>query len=68
METALSEPWQYQIRLYLTEDLAEVARADRAPPALRPLADILDKHEATLVNQFDAFAGYVAEAEKEGLR
>ena len=62
----MSEPWQYQVRLYLTEDLAEVARADRAHPALRPLADILDKHGATLVNQFDAFAGYVAEAEKEG--
>ena len=62
----MSEPWQYQLRVYLTDDLAELARNDRKNPALRPLTDILDKHDATLVNQFNAFAGYVAEAEKEG--
>jgi len=62
----MNEQWQYQLRVYLTDDLADVARSDRNNPALRPLTEILDKHHATLVNQFDAFASYVVEAEKEG--
>lgn len=62
----MNEQWQYQLRVYLTDDLADAARNDPGDPALRPLTDILDKHRATLVNQFDAFAGYVAEAEEEG--
>ena len=55
----MDEQWQYQLRVYLTDDLADVAR-------LRPLTNILYKHHATLVSQFDAFANYVAEAEAEG--
>ena len=62
----MSEQWQYQIRVFLTDDLADEARSGRKHPALRPLTDILDKHNAALVNQFNAFEGYVAEAEKEG--
>ena len=62
----MNEQWQYQLRVYLTDDLADVARSDRNNPALRPLTDILDKHHATLVNQFDAFVSYVVEAEEEG--
>jgi hypothetical protein len=62
----MTEQWQYQLRVYLTDELAEVARADRDHPALRPLMDILDRHDAALVSQFDAFARYVAEAEREG--
>ena len=62
----MNEQWQYQLRVYLTDDLADVARSDRNNPVLRPLTDILDKHHATLVNQFDAFASYVVEAEEEG--
>ena len=62
----MNEQWQYQLRVYLTDDLADVARSDRNNPALQPLTDVLDKHHATLVNQFDAFASYVVEAEKEG--
>ncbi len=62
----MNEPWQYQLRVYLADDVADVARSDRNNPALRPLTDILDKHHATLVSQFDAFARYVAEAEQAG--
>ena len=62
----MSEALQYQVRVYLTDELADVARSDRNNPALRPLTDVLDKHDAALVNQFNAFANYVAEAEKEG--
>ncbi len=43
-----------------------MARQDPDNPTLKPLTEILDKHNATLVCQFDAFAGYVAEAEKLG--
>jgi len=62
----MSEQWKYQLRVYLTDDLAEVARLDRTNPTLRALTDILIKHNAALVNQFDAFASYVAHAEAEG--
>lgn len=58
--------WQHQLRIYLPEDLAGVARIDPGAPALRPLADVLGAHRATLVSQLDAFEAYVAEAEREG--
>jgi hypothetical protein len=43
-----------------------MARTDPEAPALRPLRDVLKKHDATLVSQLDAFQDYVAEAEREG--
>ncbi|MDJ0948188.1 MAG: hypothetical protein QNJ94_04635 [Alphaproteobacteria bacterium] len=58
--------WQYQVRINLEDRSAEVARQDPADPAIAPLAAILSKHNATLKCQFDAFAGYVAEAEAHG--
>ena len=63
----MSNQWQYQLRIDLADELAEVARCDPDNPALRPLADILDNHNATMKCQFDAFAGYVAEAERHGI-
>ncbi len=62
----MSDQWEYQIRIYLSDEFAEVARRDLDNPAIKPLADILGKHRATIKCQFDAFAGYVAEAEKHG--
>jgi len=62
----MSEQWQHQLRIYLSDELAEVARRDRDNPALKPLTDVLKQHQAALVSQFDAFENYVAEAEKEG--
>jgi len=63
----MSSAWQYQLRIDLAEELAEVARRDPADPALDPLPAILGKHDATLRCQFDAFADYVAEAERQGI-
>jgi hypothetical protein len=63
----MSEQWQYQVRIDLAEEAAQVARRDPRDPALAPLPSILEKHHATLKSQFDAFAGYVAEAEREGV-
>ena len=63
----MSEPWQYQIRIYLDDALAEVARqGDPDNPTIKQLADVLTRHRATMKCQFDAFADYVAEAEKRG--
>jgi hypothetical protein len=63
----MSDQWQYQVRIDLADDLAEMARRDPADPALEPLPDLLRKHHASLKCQFDAFAGYVAEAERNGV-
>lgn len=62
----MSEPWQYQLRIDLADELAEVARHDPDHPAIAPLKRVLDGHHATMKCQFDAFADYVAEAEQHG--
>lgn len=62
----MNEQSQYQLRVYLSDELAEAARQDRYNPALETLTRVLDRHEARLVSQFDAFENYVAEAEREG--
>ena len=62
----MSTEWQYQVRINLADEVAETARRDPGNPALKPLADILAAHRATLKCQFDAFANYVAEAERHG--
>lgn len=63
----MTEQWQHQLRLYLTEELANLVRRDPGTPALAPVADILAKHKADMRCQFDAFASYVAEAEVNGV-
>ena len=62
----MSEQWEYQVRIDLGDEPAEVARRDPDDPAIKPLADILSRHHATMKCQFDAFADYVAEAERQG--
>jgi hypothetical protein len=63
----MNENWKYQIRIYLDSELAEVARVDQENDILKPLLDVLDRYHAVLKCQFDAFAEYVAEAEKSGV-
>jgi len=63
----MSERWQYQVRIDLADEAAELARRDPTDPALAPLPEILERHHATLKCQYDAFAGYVAEAESHGV-
>ena len=58
--------WKYQIRIYLSDDYFEMARQNPSAPSLKPLADILAAHNATMKCQFDAFADYVAFAEQQG--
>lgn len=63
----MSEEWQYQVRIDLPAAIAELARTRPEASELAPLAAVLARHRATLVCQYDAFAGYVAEAEREGV-
>ena len=65
--TGLSDQLQYQVRIYFTDAFAEVARSDPGNPLLNPLSNVLERHDATAVCQFDAFADYVAEAERQGI-
>ena len=44
-----------------------MARHEPDNPTLKPLSEILLRHDAALHCQFDAFTGYVAEAEQEGV-
>ena len=60
----MTHQWQYQIRIYRGDQFAEVARRNPDDPAIASLTAILNKHHATMKCQFDAFADYVAEAEK----
>ena len=61
------DEWQYQIRINLEDTRAETARRDPQDPSLAPLGDILARHNATLKCQYDAFAGYCAVAEAQGI-
>ncbi|NNG05194.1 MAG: hypothetical protein HKM95_14010 [Inquilinus sp.] len=62
----MSDQWQFQLRVTLAEPFAALSRQNPDDPALAPLAGILRRHGAALNCQFDAFAGYVAEAEARG--
>jgi hypothetical protein len=64
----MTDQWLYQVRFDLTDVAsAEAARRDLSEPALTPLPEILAKHRAALKCQFDAFAEYVATAERDGV-
>lgn len=62
----MTDRWRYQIRIYLSDEAAELARRDPGNPALKSVTEVLAKHHATMKCQFDAFADYVAEAERQG--
>lgn len=62
----MSSEWKYQIRIDIDPKYAETARKDPQAAALKPLPEILAKHRASMKCQFDAFADYVADAEKHG--
>src|SRR4051794_40100181 len=62
----MADQWKYQIRVYLNDAMAEVARRDDGAAAIEPLTQVLANHRATMKCQFDAFAEYVREAERSG--
>ena len=62
----MDEEWRCQLRVYLSDDLAEMARSGGHDSVLDPLRQVLAKHEAILLSQYDAFEAYVHQAEAEG--
>ena len=44
-----------------------MVRSGGAIPVLEPVKDLLARHDATLVCQYDAFTGYCEEAERNGV-
>lgn len=61
----MSNTWLFQVRITVSPEFAAILRGD--PKNLPPsLSELLRRHDASLVCQFDAFAGYVDEAEKLG--
>lgn len=62
----MSDAWLHQVRIDLDEQRARLAREEPDAPPLAPLRAVLEANGAALVCQHDAFAAYVAEAEREG--
>jgi hypothetical protein len=62
----MSNDLKFQLRLTLSDAFAPLARNDPRHPSLAPLIGILDRHDAVMKCQFDAFADYVSEAEASG--
>lgn len=65
-DMTMSSEWDYQIRLVLADQFAAIAHEKPDNASLEPLLHILAPHRAVLQSQFDAFANYVREAEREG--
>ena len=63
----MSDDLKYQLRVTLSDEFAPLARDDPGHPSLSALADILNRHDAVMKCQFDAFADYVSEAEAKGI-
>jgi hypothetical protein len=62
----MSGEWSYQIRIDLPAPLATAVHSDPHSAALKPLLEVLARHRAALSCVYTAFAGFVAEAEKQG--
>jgi hypothetical protein len=64
----MTSQWQYQVRFDVRDAAAaESIRRNLRDPALTPLFDILTARDAVPKCQFDAFAEYVATAERNGV-
>jgi hypothetical protein len=63
----MSEHWQYQIRFKLSPENATLVHSGEIPAFFDQITRILERHNASAICQYNAFAGYVAEAEKYGV-
>ncbi len=63
----MNEKLQYQLRVNLNDPFAEVARNHPDDPSIGSLTQVLQRHDAALKCQHDAFADYVREAEAKGV-
>jgi hypothetical protein len=54
----------YQVRIFLKQEFAEAVNAGRQPEEIKPLMDILGRHNASIDhNQFEEFSKFVKWAE-----
>jgi hypothetical protein len=63
----MADDLKFQLRLTLSDEFAQVARNDPGDPSIATLTDVLNRHDAVMKCQFDAFADYVSEAEASGI-
>jgi hypothetical protein len=64
----MTAPLQYQVRFDLADvEGAEALAHGRPEPALAPLVAVLARRRAVAKRQYDAFAEYVAAAERDGV-
>ena len=63
----MADDLKFQLRLTLRDEYAPLARKHPADPSLASLTGILRRHHAVLKCQFDAFADYVNETERNGV-
>jgi hypothetical protein len=66
-DNLIGKELKYQLRLTLSDPFAKGARDHPDDPSIAPLTQVLQRHEAALKCQYDAFADYVREAEAEGV-
>jgi hypothetical protein len=66
-DNLMGKELKYQLRLTLSDPFAKVARNHPDDPSIASLTQVLQRHEAALKCQYDAFADYVREAEAEGV-
>ena len=58
---------KFQLRLTLRDEFAQVVGHDPKSSSISEFRDILNRHDAKMKCQFDAFVGYVTEAEANGI-
>ena len=63
----MNDDLKFQLRLTLSDEFAQAARNVPGDPSISTLTDILNRHDAVMKCQFDAFADYVSEAEANGI-
>ncbi|CAN7666126.1 hypothetical protein LJR230_005056 [Trinickia sp. LjRoot230] len=62
----MRDPWQFQVRITVSQNIAQALREQTADAGDGALQRILREHGASLVCQYDAFADYVTQAEQAG--
>lgn len=62
----MAKTWQFQVRITVAPALADALRTGSLYEGRDLLEAVLREYNAALKCQFDAFAGYVEEAEREG--
>ncbi|APR38926.1 hypothetical protein [Paraburkholderia sp. SOS3] len=58
--------WKFQLRVSVSASLAAALRGDPSCAAHAALHDVLKRHDASMMCQYDAFAEYVEEARRFG--